>query len=45
MTRFIAALALTALTACGVDGPPERPPVRNGVTISGEAVVGVQTEL
>ncbi|QRZ12322.1 hypothetical protein JWJ88_06725 [Paracoccus methylovorus] len=41
------ALILTSLAACGVDGAPTRPePARKpGVHISGEAVVGVVTEL
>ena len=37
-------LAVMALAACGVDGPPERPaqkPAQSGVTISGDARVGV----
>lgn len=33
-------LACLALAACGADGPPEAP-VKSGVTISGEASVGV----
>ena len=45
MTRLIAALALAALCACGVDGPPERPPAKPGLTISGDARIGVSTEL
>lgn len=33
-------LAAVALAACGADGPPE-PPSKSGVTISGEAQVGM----
>ena len=33
-------LACLALAACGADGAPE-PPAQTGVTISGEAQVGV----
>ena len=32
-------LALFALTACGIDGAPEKP--ATGVTLSGEASLGV----
>lgn len=53
MTRLILA-AVLAVSACGVDGPPERPaerPVEKRfqqqarVTISGDAVVGVAANL
>lgn len=41
MTRFML-FAILALSACGVDGPPERPSSTTpGVTISGEARIGV----
>ena len=45
--RFLAFLAIAALAACGVDGPPERPVAKpkQGVSISGDATVGVITEL
>lgn len=33
-------IACLALAACGADGAPE-PPTKSGVTISGEAEVGV----
>ncbi len=33
-------LACLALAACGADGPPEKP-ANPGITISGEAQVGV----
>ena len=39
MKPFLLLLALT-LSACGADGPPEAPS-KSGVTISGEASVGV----
>lgn len=46
--KFLALIALAALTACGVDGPPERPVDDNpqpGITVSGEARIGMVTEL
>lgn len=49
--KWMAILAVIAVAACGVDGPPERPapapktPGASNVSISGHAVVGVQTEL
>ena len=48
--KWIAILAVMAMTACGVDGPPERPaaPKTTGATtvsISGDARVGVVTGL
>jgi hypothetical protein len=33
-------LACFALAACGADGAPE-PPTKSGITVSGEAEVGV----
>jgi predicted small lipoprotein YifL len=44
IARTLAALlALAALTACGVDGEPERPEPRpaQGVTITGTAEMGI----
>ncbi len=35
-------LALLALTACGADGEPERPPAKTGVTVTGTADIGVR---
>lgn len=32
---------LAMLSACGVDGPPVRPDPPPGVSMSGEAVIGV----
>ncbi len=39
--RAIALLALLAVAACGADGAPTKPAPRPGVSISGEAAVGV----
>lgn len=33
-------VACLLLAACGADGPPE-PPTKSGITLSGEAQVGV----
>ena len=49
MTRLML-LAVLALCACGVDGPPERPVAKPfeqnaRITISGDARIGVSTEL
>jgi hypothetical protein len=40
-------LAVMALSACGVDGSPQRPAKKaeSGVTISGDARVGVSAQL
>lgn len=49
--KWFAILALTAASACGVDGPPERPAPapktagHSSVAISGDARVGVVTGL
>lgn len=47
--KRLAVIAILTLTACGVDGPPERPAPKaeqsSGVTISGDARFGVMTEL
>ena len=45
--RILAFLTIAALSACGVDGPPERPAAKpqSGVSISGHATVGTITEL
>jgi predicted small lipoprotein YifL len=48
--KWIAILAVAAVAACGVDGPPERPtvpktPPKSNVSISGHATMGVITEL
>ncbi|MEH7828169.1 hypothetical protein [Gemmobacter denitrificans] len=40
--RLIPALTLFALlAACGADGPPQKPAAKSGLTISGDARVGV----
>lgn len=42
MTRISAALALLALLgACGADGAPETPAAKPGVSISGDARIGM----
>ena len=48
--KWIAILAVAALGACGVDGPPERPSApqtapKSNVSISGYGTVGVVSEL
>lgn len=48
--KWIAILAVAAVAACGVDGPPERPmapktALQSNVSISGHATMGVITEL
>jgi len=40
MTRLIALASLALLAACGADGPPQ-PPAPTGVTISGDAQIGI----
>jgi hypothetical protein len=37
----LALLLAAALAACGADGAPERPAAKEGVTIEGEAYIGV----
>lgn len=49
--KWIAILAVMAMAACGVDGPPERPAAapktapKSNISISGHATMGVITEL
>ena len=49
--KWSAILAVAAVAACGVDGPPERPASapktapKSNVSISGHATMGVITEL
>ena len=48
--KWIAILAVIAVAACGVDGPPKRPGApktapKSNVSISGHATMGVITEL
>ncbi len=44
MKYLALALTLATLAGCGVDGKPT-PPARSGVTISGDARVGVSAKL
>lgn len=37
-------LAVLALAACGVDGPPVAPQSQPGVTVSGDARIGMRTD-
>ena len=41
--RPLIALAFLALAACGADGEPE--PVKGGITIGGEARIGISGSL
>ncbi|WP_198731797.1 hypothetical protein [Paracoccus tegillarcae] len=47
--KVIAIIAALLVTACGVDGPPERPSPRLeqqvGVSVTGDARFGVQASL
>ena len=45
--KVLLLIAVAALTACGVDGPPERPvpQPKPGVTVSGDARIGMQATL
>ncbi|MFD1794551.1 hypothetical protein ACFSC1_00985 [Paracoccus aurantiacus] len=46
--KSLAILALLTLAACGVDGPPVRPDPETpppGLTVSGDARIGVATTL
>lgn len=45
MTRLLALAAILALAACGVDGPPQPPAARTGVSVSGEVAIGVSGQL
>lgn len=46
MQALILTLAATlALAACGVDGPPVAPAAAPGVTVGGDAYVGMRGEL
>lgn len=42
--RIAAMLAVFTLAACGVDGAPERPAPTPGVTVSGDARIGVRAD-
>lgn len=40
--RYIAAIALLTLAACGADGEPERPDApKPGISITGKAEIGI----
>jgi hypothetical protein len=41
MMRLISLIAVLALTACGVDGAPERPTLKSGLSVTGQAEIGV----
>ncbi|MDF3607663.1 hypothetical protein PE067_16870 [Paracoccus sp. DMF-8] len=46
--RYLAVIAVLALAACGVDGPPVAPGAaapEPGVSISGEARIGVVSSI
>lgn len=46
--KFLPLIALLALTACGVDGPPVRPNTDTpppGLSVSGEGRIGVVSTL
>lgn len=47
-TLILAALACAGLAACGVGGPPVQPIAypapAPGVTVSGDAVIGIRTD-
>ncbi|MFT4150327.1 MAG: hypothetical protein QM656_09025 [Paracoccaceae bacterium] len=45
MRLFFPLIALATLAACGADGAPQPPAPQPGLTISGEARMGVQTKL
>lgn len=40
MTRLLALISLALIAACGADGPPQAPAAK-GVTISGDAQIGI----
>lgn len=42
LRHALAFAALLTLAACGADGPPEAP-AKTGITISGEAAIGITT--
>lgn len=45
MKRIACLIALLALSACGVDGPPRAPEPAPGIGVSGEMRLGVVKEL
>lgn len=44
-TRLLALLCLAALAACGADGPPEPRAGTTGLSVTGEAKIGVSGRL
>ena len=44
MNRLAALILLLALAACGVDGPPVAPGPQPGVSVTGDAYVGMRYE-
>jgi hypothetical protein len=44
MRIVFALIALGALVACGVEGPPQ-PPTQTGVSVTGTAYIGVSGQL
>lgn len=42
--KYLALIAVLTLTACGVDGAPERPDPPVGVSVTGEGRIGVRAE-
>jgi predicted small lipoprotein YifL len=40
LPAFLAMSACLTLAACGADGPPQ-PPERSGLTVSGDAQIGI----
>ena len=45
LIAVVVVVLILLLNGCGVDGAPERPGPAAGVSVSGHAVMGVQTEL
>lgn len=44
MRLILPFLILSTLAACGVDGAPQRPEAKPGVTVTGEASLGMVTQ-
>ena len=42
--KYLSIIALLGLAACGADGAPERPTAKPGVSLSGEASIGVTNQ-
>lgn len=42
--RLALFLSATLLAACGADGPPQPPAAEPGITVTGEASIGVASE-